>query len=451
MHDDRLEGRVRSALRTEADSLSFTITAEELGRRLALRRRSRFGRPMQILLAAAVGIGLVGAGLVSGGAFDRLTRTPTPSQPNEVVAGPSTSVEPTKATLPTLDELIRAGGADRLVLAQANGPFDGPAAEPNGIALDPPSLNFGRITQPGAYQISLACLGPTKAMVGFEDLAKLGPILTPTQPCDAAVHNVPSRIDGTAMVVLGLDARASWRLAVHRLDEPVAVATGEPEIPEPAATEDVLERISGSPLDVPPGESMALVFPTRETYTVRLSCVDAPTVRYGFGEDPGGIRTMSTTTVVPCDGAVHTARLAIGELFGSQLFVRPDTGASWHILVTDAHLPIALASAPAGWLPSSGIGPSYVTRPEPHGVSLVAHEKSGPVLLVISCLGSGTISGTVDTGLVEGRKTVPFQGSCTPDGATFSDTYQVDGANVDVSYTAPPRSYVAISVFEPKP
>jgi hypothetical protein len=60
MHDQMIEDGLRSTLRDEADPLPLTVTADELERRLALRRRERSSRRVG-LLAAAVGVIAVGA------------------------------------------------------------------------------------------------------------------------------------------------------------------------------------------------------------------------------------------------------------------------------------------------------------------------------------------------------------------------------------------------------
>src|SRR6185369_11737457 len=57
MHDELTERRLRSALREAGDGLSFTITAAELERRMALRGRRSGNSRLTLLLAAAVAIG----------------------------------------------------------------------------------------------------------------------------------------------------------------------------------------------------------------------------------------------------------------------------------------------------------------------------------------------------------------------------------------------------------
>src|SRR5262245_35130534 len=103
MHDELIERRLRDALRTEGDRVALTITAAELERRWALQRRRASTRPVALLLAAAVGIGLVGVGAVVGGAFDRSTPTtpPAPSAPAVVAeASPGPSASPNASNEP---------------------------------------------------------------------------------------------------------------------------------------------------------------------------------------------------------------------------------------------------------------------------------------------------------------------------------------------------------------
>src|SRR6476646_10734282 len=117
MHDDLIERRLRDALRSEGDGLAFTITPAELERRLALRRRRQVLRPTGLLLAAAVGIGLVGVAGLVGGWFERQPDA-TPGPSTLAVVGPSPSAEPVNlppasapapTDLPTIEDLIHAG------------------------------------------------------------------------------------------------------------------------------------------------------------------------------------------------------------------------------------------------------------------------------------------------------------------------------------------------------
>ncbi len=66
MHDARLEDQLRRQLRSEVDSLPFSITAEDLDRTLAVRRRNRMVRRGWLAAAAAAVVLVVGLGAILG-------------------------------------------------------------------------------------------------------------------------------------------------------------------------------------------------------------------------------------------------------------------------------------------------------------------------------------------------------------------------------------------------
>ena len=98
MHEELIERRLSVALHGEADVLPFTITAAELERRLALRRRSFAGRRLTLLLAAAVGISLFGVGGALSGLFNPSLPIPTQVAIATVAPPPSAPA----STLPSL-------------------------------------------------------------------------------------------------------------------------------------------------------------------------------------------------------------------------------------------------------------------------------------------------------------------------------------------------------------
>jgi hypothetical protein len=92
MHDTSIEDRLRGTLRAEADALPFSITSDELERRLALRRRERAGR-RTALLAAGLAAVIVGGGLVltiNPFRGTQVATTPRPSViPSSLPSGPA--------------------------------------------------------------------------------------------------------------------------------------------------------------------------------------------------------------------------------------------------------------------------------------------------------------------------------------------------------------------------
>lgn len=65
MRDNHVEDALRSVLRREGDDLTLNITARELERRLALRRRERAGRRLS-LVAAGIAVVAIGGIVVAG-------------------------------------------------------------------------------------------------------------------------------------------------------------------------------------------------------------------------------------------------------------------------------------------------------------------------------------------------------------------------------------------------
>ncbi len=86
--DPRLEARLRTALRAEADALPFTIRADQVADRLADRRRASDRRRFAVIAAAAVfAVGAAAFGL-------SLSRIPGPAAVSPSPVTPSSSPEP---------------------------------------------------------------------------------------------------------------------------------------------------------------------------------------------------------------------------------------------------------------------------------------------------------------------------------------------------------------------
>jgi hypothetical protein len=121
VHDSQIEDRLRSVLRKEGDELTLNVTAQELERRLVLRRRARANRRLSLAAAgiAVVAIGGIvaagngwfgtGGGQVVGGKPGPTTaRLPSPSGSAEPTlpelaspsSGPLSSAGETLACLP---------------------------------------------------------------------------------------------------------------------------------------------------------------------------------------------------------------------------------------------------------------------------------------------------------------------------------------------------------------
>jgi hypothetical protein len=93
MHDSQLEDRLRTALRAEGDGLSVTITAAELERRLANRRRQSRGRMLTFIAAAIAFVAVAAIAAMSNGWLHLpavgATASPSPTETPRLSAGPS--------------------------------------------------------------------------------------------------------------------------------------------------------------------------------------------------------------------------------------------------------------------------------------------------------------------------------------------------------------------------
>ena len=78
--DPRLESRLRTALRAEADGVPFTVRVDVLEQRLTARHRAQSRRRMALVAAAVIiGVGVVG-GLLSIGRLNApVAASPSPS------------------------------------------------------------------------------------------------------------------------------------------------------------------------------------------------------------------------------------------------------------------------------------------------------------------------------------------------------------------------------------
>ena len=98
MHDTNLEERLRSVLRQEGDGLPFTITTDELERRLVLRRRERNGRRLSLM---AAGLAAVAVGAIFALSNGWLTNAPLVGTDPSPSPAPNASVGPTESPVPS--------------------------------------------------------------------------------------------------------------------------------------------------------------------------------------------------------------------------------------------------------------------------------------------------------------------------------------------------------------
>ncbi|MEP6639595.1 MAG: hypothetical protein ABJC39_09630, partial [Chloroflexota bacterium] len=281
MHDPQLERQLRTALRTEGDRLTFTITAAELDRRLALRRRARPNWLASLGLAAAVTVGLLGLVGVAGGWFDRSTTppaVPSGSTAPEQTAAPTPPPSVTPAALPALWQLIDAGDATAVVIAQSHGPELGQGPLPSSMEIHPPSVDLGPLDGPADYAITVGCISGGFYGYGLVPPDQRGGGPVPSIPCRGDLSTGTIHVERPVRLSLVTSANASWRVVVRRVGGTGPVASGEPEVPVPAPGEQVLLGVGDarnrSDEPAPSFDGLGVPqlvggIPGREAYTVR--------------------------------------------------------------------------------------------------------------------------------------------------------------------------------------
>ncbi len=468
MHDEMLERRLRDALRSEGDALGLTITAAELERRLALRRRRGVGRTATLLVAAGIGIGILGVAGAAAGWFDRVTLPPGPApstapalvsktSPSPVASPPASAAPP---ELPTLDALIAAGDPSTVVLAQAHGPAEGPAALPPSVSVDPPRVQLALPPGPGDYEATFACISGGRMGYFVKDPARFGVLVTPDTACDGSLTTKTFRDQGTLLDLVAEAPQASWRVVVRRLSAPSGPIDGVTEPPVDPGQEEFArttdQDVGGSPSteSATPGASIVPVrivsLPARRGYNLSLSCLGAPLMRIVFGDDSTDPPVADTDTQVFCDGIVHRHELSIAYPNGTSVYVTPVAGMTWRLVVSSDAAPIQLIDREPGWRLSTGLGPSFRFDAAEQGLSLYAHDRRGPVRVAVSCAGDGIANISLETGAPAGSKDA-FEVDCRAGGGSVDRTVDLPGGNVQLTYQVPSRTWIAVSALVPEP
>jgi hypothetical protein len=231
MHDANLDDRLRSVLRGEGDALPFTITTDELDRRLVLRRRARSAQRMRLVAAgvAAVAVGAIftlGSGMLQG------TDVATDPSPSPTASGPA--ADPLAAlVLPPHDpQAVSYVESDRPVTVSDPDPSLAP------YAVD------GVILEARQALISVSCLGPD-ARLEFGTRADPTAIAVETVACDTRPRTF--RYDIAARqpmedqsIVLHATRATSFRIRVESIGGPTPSPTPREATPLGAATEAIL-------------------------------------------------------------------------------------------------------------------------------------------------------------------------------------------------------------------
>jgi hypothetical protein len=448
MHEDALERRLGEALHEEAASLPFTIIPAELERRMALRRRGLAGRRLTLLLAAAVGISLIGVGGALSGLFS--PTLPTPTGPVAASVGPESS-DATAVALPSLDELV-AVDPESVIVAQAHGPADGPRAVRSGPDVHAPSVVLGTFGAGARYRLSVACVGPGSLDIDIRVPGSRGLPSGPTIACDGAMHE--ELVDTSQPQSIGFaitTGTASWR-AVVRGPSPVAQAPRVDAIPPSSTNLEELLRLDAffvEPGGLPWGTTGLEIqevgaVPGREGYNLSSLCTAGSPVRLIFGSVIDGAIVADTETQFVCDPTrIRDMWLGIAEPDGSQLFVAATPKQPLAMLVTSAMPPFKLTQTLPGWQLSGGLGPEFAF--ETHGMTFGgAGVGEDHIQVVMACTGTQPIEVFVEDAITQ-----TFEAPCSPEGNTTVQTLHVTEQGVGVRYVAPRGTWTALSILVP--
>ena len=462
MHDEPLERHLRATLREDADRLPVTITPAELERRLALRSHGRNNRRLGLLLAAAVGVGLVGVGGALSGMFN-LEPGPVPS-PSPDASGPLPTPSPSlqgPGALPDLDDLLAAVAAESVVIAQAHGPATGPEPLPADVEVEPGAgVSLGELSGSTTFEVTFACLGEGQITIDMSVPQGDQHVPVAREDCDGAVHRETVLGNGPEEVSLRVTDRASWRVVLSRLDGAAPTSPADPQpLAVPEGHDPLVERQDatlqpGGPAATflgGPAEEIGVV-PAREAYTLRARCEGGDAIRYihaDFFDD--GRLVPATTTVVDCDGRVHELQLAIPSPDARRVFVAADPAIRWSVLTSSETPPVALVQDQPGWQLSTGAGPDLTFSATTMSFTGPGVEGGGQIMVVMACAGRGTIEVIVDVGVPRGTRVERFVADCAPEGAITGQTFDADGSSIDVTFPKPAGSWTALSIMVPDP
>lgn len=333
MHDTNLEERLRSVLRQEGDGLPFTITKDELERRLALRRRARNGQRLS-LLAAGVAVVAIGAIFAFGNGWLRGTNVatvPSPSPAPATTPAPSASADPL-AGLPILvqdPESVDFNSTESLGDPANTDPVLGSVGL-EGVRMEAREAG-----------IKVVCRGPDAAILTWGTERDRTSVASQTIPCDGAEHSF--RYDVSArqpmlgyVLDLQVTPRTGYRVLVESFgstNDPVPVALPSFATPEGTVVTDVAIT-QGAPASGPPAPMRAGSVPPRGAYRVALVCLGQGTARWSIGAE--GELDFVAADDVKCDGAAigfePTGGMPANE---TTVWVTTDPANVWHIIITD--------------------------------------------------------------------------------------------------------------------
>jgi len=259
--DPRLENRLRTALRDEADSAPVTLRARELVRLSGERRRRRMERRWSLLASAAVVMVAVGGVAVLA-----------PARPS----GPATRTPTGMDTLPSYEQLAEAGAGGAEIARSEGGPIGQDGQWQFGDLHGQPSMEFAIACSGGTVDVSVATSDP-------------GPLIrVGTAACDGAVdllyltRNTDVANVAAASAMVNAPPGTAWRMIVSVELSP--------------------ENLPGTPGPSPSASPFALAsYAELEARLVDMSPT-MPVVLRGEHADAGPGTTIVTTDLGPVSG-----------------------------------------------------------------------------------------------------------------------------------------------------
>jgi hypothetical protein len=465
MHDDRLEQRLRSALRAEGDDLSFTITADELRRRLAIRRRDRFRGPSRLLLAAALGVGLLGAGVLAGSWLTRIEPAPSPIPSAPIAEAshetPAPSNLPLPPSLPSLEAFLAPLDPARIVRAQSVGLSTAPAVWSRQIT-GPGSTTFAPVSRAGSYRVWLACLGSEGVTLDAVRANPDDPAQSIPITCNGATTARDIGLATGDALSLATTAPTSWRIAVLAPDraaphagsiaKDVTAAAGrrlDGQAASERATPDYgLSAITATSLPV-----ASLSF--RDAFRIAVSCAGPGPLTYRLAApqnvlpagDDWALNDVATT--VECDGGTHVDVVRFPFSTGADVWIEAPEGTAWRLAAAFEDPPIQAPKDGDGWTLGVGLGPNLVFDPQPF-TGEVGLAASNRIRVVVTCLG-GTGVDIVVREKVTGAEATGTA-SCEP-GRTTVTVIPVAAPGRDFFVASDPRGamWLAVTVQQAEP
>ena len=275
MHDSRLEDLLRRSLRDEGAALPFTVTVEQLERRVAARRGVAGATRRRWMLAAS----LAGIAILGGGAAILLGARSGP----DVGASRSPTSVPT-ITLPDASTLLSGLPGTTLLLDGADGPAEVRLGDPD--PTDPPApatTDAGRIAIEGPFALAMVCGGSGDQAVRLDDGTEFS-VIQATMPCDGEprvreyLSGLPLPADDGFAVTVTAVPGSSWRFAIGAYPPSLGIAPDLPAIEAPDDWTQILD--TGTTLISPTtGTGVATEAPAgASTLDVLVSCAGTPTV-----------------------------------------------------------------------------------------------------------------------------------------------------------------------------